>query len=80
MSKYISRDEHNESLQSQMDAMSLIDTSRPELGDRITAGDGDGRESGKVIDIDGDSVTVAWDQGVTTTQPIAALADLTIHG
>lgn len=61
------------------DAASLVDCTRPEAGDRITAGPGEDRESGEVIDVDGDNVTVAWDQGVTTTQPLSALADLTIH-
>ena len=43
------------------------------VGQRITAGNGDDRDSGIVDAIDGDQVTVRWDSGVVTTQRAAAL-------
>lgn len=36
------------------------------VGDRVTAGRGDDRDTGVIVAIDGDSVRVAWDSGVTT--------------
>lgn len=36
------------------------------VGDRVTSGRGEDRDTGVVVAIDGDSVLVAWDSGVTT--------------
>jgi hypothetical protein len=46
-----------------------------EVGDRVEGGEGDDHDTGRVIEIDGDEITVAWDSGVRTTQP----ADLLKH-
>lgn len=43
------------------------------IGQQITAGQGDDRDTGRVDAINGDTVTVAWDSGVVTTQPAETL-------
>jgi hypothetical protein len=41
-----------------------------EIGDRVEAGEGEDHDTGKVIAVDGDQVTVAWEGGACrTTQP-----------
>jgi hypothetical protein len=45
-------------------------------GDRIEAGKGEDRETGNVLAVDGDMVTVGWDSGVRTTQTVAELEAL----
>ena len=47
-------------------------------GKRIEAGFREDRERGTIGGIDGARVTVQWDSGIVTTQPMAALDDLAI--
>jgi len=51
---------------------------RTEVGDRVRAGYGADRDSGRIISVDGDYVTVAWDGGIRTTQRWDALLDLEV--
>lgn len=55
--------------------MTMNEYQRFEVGQRITAGHGDDRDSGVVGAICGDQVTVQWDSGVVTSQSAAALCD-----
>ncbi len=43
------------------------------IGDRITAGEGDDRGSGVVLEFVGNLITIAWDSGVKTTTSREAL-------
>lgn len=43
------------------------------VGQRITCGAGEDRDSGIIDVIDGDAVTVRWDSLVVTTQSVAAI-------
>lgn len=43
------------------------------VGDRVEGGAGEDHDTGRVVRVEGDAVTVAWDQGVTTTQPAGGL-------
>jgi hypothetical protein len=42
-------------------------TNRFKVNDRVEGGSGDGYDTGRVVDVDGGYVTVAWDSGVLTT-------------
>ena len=44
-----------------------------QIGQRITCGDGEDRDSGEVLEIDGDNLLVGWDSGVQTWQSRSAL-------
>lgn len=40
------------------------------VGDRVEGGETDeDRDTGRVVEVDGDQITVAWSCGMTTTQP-----------
>lgn len=46
-------------------------TNQFEIGDQVAGGERgtEDFDTGRVIEIDGDDVTVAWQSGVRTTQP-----------
>jgi len=44
------------------------------IGQKITVGRGEDRESGVIDSIDGDNATVRWSSGDRTTQPICEIA------
>lgn len=50
------------------------------VGDKVEAGEGEDHDTGTVIEVDGDQVTVAWDSGQRTTQPVDALTGGCDHG
>jgi hypothetical protein len=58
----------------------MMKTNELKTGQRIEAGTGDDRERGTVGAIDGARVTVQWDSGIVTSQPMAALDDLEVIG
>jgi len=48
------------------------------IDDRVEGGRGEDHDTGRVVAIDGDQITVAWDSLVVTTQP-AELLSLVDH-
>lgn len=46
------------------------------IGDRVTAGEGEDRDTGSVQSVEGDMATVSWDSGVATPCPVADLDEM----
>lgn len=44
-------------------------------GCSVEAGEGDGYDTGRIVDVDGEDVTVAWDSGTRTTQHVSVLCE-----
>lgn len=55
--------------------MTKTTTTQFEIGNRVEGGrpGSEDYDTGRVDDVDGDQITVAWDSGVTTTQHASVL-------